>query len=107
MSELDITQRTLIKRSGLSKAVVREIQHHVAERRRSPRTLEALSVALEWPPGHLLALSRGEVPSENVVVRELAAESFSTRLAGIERSLDELHRKLDDLARSQRPGQNE
>jgi hypothetical protein len=51
--ELGWRQRELAERSHVSVAVVREIQRHTVERRRSPRTLEALSVALGWEPEHL------------------------------------------------------
>jgi transcriptional regulator with XRE-family HTH domain len=51
--ELGWRQRELAERSHVSVAVVREIQRHTVERRRSPRTLEALSVALRWEPEHL------------------------------------------------------
>ena len=56
MAELGISQRELIARSHVSKAIVREIQHDVVRRRRSARTLEALSIALDWHPGHLAAV---------------------------------------------------
>ncbi|MCA1606641.1 MAG: XRE family transcriptional regulator, partial [Acidobacteria bacterium] len=52
VNELGWLQRELAKRSHVSQAIVREIQHHVVERRRSPRTLESLSVALGWHPQH-------------------------------------------------------
>jgi transcriptional regulator with XRE-family HTH domain len=48
--ELGWRQRELAERSHVSVAVVREIQRHTVERRRSRRTLEALSVALGWEP---------------------------------------------------------
>jgi transcriptional regulator with XRE-family HTH domain len=51
--ELGWHQRELAERSHVSVAVVREIQRHTVERRRSRRTLEALSVALGWEPEHL------------------------------------------------------
>jgi transcriptional regulator with XRE-family HTH domain len=51
--ELGWRQRELAERSHVSVAVVREIQRHTVERRRSPRTLQALSVALGWDPEHL------------------------------------------------------
>jgi transcriptional regulator with XRE-family HTH domain len=51
--ELGWRQRELAERSHVSVAVVREIQRHTVERRRSPRTLEALSVALGWEPEYL------------------------------------------------------
>lgn len=43
--ELGWRQHELAERSHVSAAVVREIQRHTVERRRSRRTLEALSVA--------------------------------------------------------------
>ena len=42
--ELGWPQRELAERSHVSVAVVREIQRHTVERRRSRRTLEALSI---------------------------------------------------------------
>jgi transcriptional regulator with XRE-family HTH domain len=51
--ELGWRQRELAERSHVSVAVVREIERHTVERRRSPRTLQALSVALGWEPEHL------------------------------------------------------
>ena len=57
--ELGWRQRELAERSHVSVAVVREIQRHTVERRRSPRTLEALSVALGWEPEHLDRVLKG------------------------------------------------
>jgi transcriptional regulator with XRE-family HTH domain len=57
--ELGWRQRELAERSHVSVAVVREIQRHTVERRRSPRTLQALSVALGWEPEHLDRVLRG------------------------------------------------
>ena len=56
--ELGWRQRELAERSHVSVAVVREIQRHTVERRRSPRTLEALSVALGWEPETWTGCSR-------------------------------------------------
>ena len=57
--ELGWRQRELAERSRVSAAVVREIQLHTVERRRSPRTLESLSVALGWEPSRLDSVLRG------------------------------------------------
>ena len=60
MTELGINQRELIERSQVSKATVGELYHNSAQRRRSARTLEALSMALEWHPQHLVSVLRGQ-----------------------------------------------
>ena len=57
--ELGWRQRELAERSHVSAAVVREIRRHTIERRRSPRTLQALSVALGWEPEHLDRVLKG------------------------------------------------
>ena len=62
MNELGLRQRELAERSHVSQAIVRELQHRTVERRRSKRTLEALSLALEWHPGHLSAVLAGRKP---------------------------------------------
>ncbi|MBM7770768.1 DNA-binding XRE family transcriptional regulator [Actinokineospora baliensis] len=54
--ELRLKQRDVAKRSGVSQAIIRELEYNTVERRRSHRTLEALSTALEWPAGHLTAI---------------------------------------------------
>src|SRR5918992_3969662 len=64
VNELGWRQRELAERSHVSQAIVREIQHHTVERRRSARTLEALSTALGWHPQHLAAVLRGRTPPE-------------------------------------------
>ncbi|QUF07057.1 hypothetical protein KCV87_14040 [Actinosynnema pretiosum subsp. pretiosum] len=61
-AELALKQRELATRSGVSLAIVRELQQGKIQRRRNPRTLEALSVALDWHPQHLNALLRGQEP---------------------------------------------
>jgi hypothetical protein len=61
-SELDLRQKDLAERSGVSLAIGREIQQDRIQRRRNPRTLEAPSVALGWHPQHLAAILQGEEP---------------------------------------------
>jgi hypothetical protein len=98
MAELGISQIELVKRSNLSKAIVREVQHNVVQRRRSGRTLEALSIALEWHPGHLAAvLSRRRPPSRGEPhVR--SDDDIAGRLAVIEHQLRELNDKVSGIA---------
>ncbi|GGU47521.1 helix-turn-helix domain-containing protein [Lentzea flava] len=60
--ELAMKQKELAERSGVSLAIVREIQQGRIQRRRNPRTLEALSIALEWHPQHLIAVLQRKTP---------------------------------------------
>jgi hypothetical protein len=95
VSELGWRQRELAERSHVSSAIVREIQRHTVERRRSPRTLESLSVTLGWEPRHLDEVLRGNRPS---LASERAPRiSESSRLGAIERRLDEITQLLVDL----------
>ena len=94
--ELGWRQRELAERSHVSVAVVRELQRHTVERRRSRRTLEALSVALGWEPEHLDRVLRGRArqPGGNTAPDRTALwsrlESVESRLAEILRLLTEL-----------------
>ena len=98
--ELGWRQRELAERSHVSVAVVREIQRHTVERRRSPRTLEALSVALGWEPEYLHRVLKGrsEQPGGHAAP-DLAAvwsrlDSFDVRLAELARLLAELKSQI-------------
>jgi transcriptional regulator with XRE-family HTH domain len=107
VTELGINQAELIERSRVSKATVGELYHNSAQRRRSARTLEALSMALGWHPQHLVAVLRGQrVPdigepvsrSDDDVPGRLAAIEY--RLAQIEARLgviDELSDRLEEI----------
>lgn len=97
VSELGWRQRELAERSRVSQAIVREIQHHVVERRRSSRTLESLSVALGWHPQHLNAVLHGrKPPPADEPVRE-RPDTVWSRLDALEERLDEITERLDDL----------
>lgn len=95
-AELGLRQRDLIERSRLSKAVVGELSRNAAPRRRSARTLEALSTALEWHPQHLSAVLAGREPpaADDPVYRP---DDVPARLAAIERQLREITGRLDEL----------
>lgn len=95
--ELGWRQRDLVERSNVSQAIVREIQHHAVERRRSARTLEALSVALGWHPQHLDAVLHGRRPPE---VDELVSDEVDTmwtRLSSIDGKLGEIADLLREM----------
>ncbi|MGH3907689.1 MAG: helix-turn-helix domain-containing protein [Pseudonocardiaceae bacterium] len=90
MAELGLNQRELIGRSQVSKTVVMEIRRNSTERRRSTRTLEALSTALEWHPQHLIALLQGRrVPAVGEPVSR-SDDDIQGRLAVIEHRLDQI-----------------
>jgi transcriptional regulator with XRE-family HTH domain len=94
MTELGINQRELIERSQVSKATVGELYHNSAQRRRSARTLEALSVALEWHPQHLVAVLRGQrTPNIGEPVSR-ADDDVPGRLAAIEYRLAQIEKQL-------------
>ena len=84
MAELGISQRELIARSHVSKAIVREIQHDVVRRRRSARTLEALSIALDWHPGHLAAVLAERHPPQPGEPAVRSDDDMTGRLAVVE-----------------------
>jgi transcriptional regulator with XRE-family HTH domain len=107
MTELGINQAELIERSQVSKATVGELHHNSAQRRRSARTLEALSMALGWHPQHLAAVLKSQrVPdigepvsrSDDDIPGRLSAIEY--RLAQIEERLgfiDELRDRLEGI----------
>ena len=90
-------QRELAERSHVSQAIVRELQHHTVERRRSPRTLESLSIALGLHPHHLDAVLRGRTPPEAAEPVIDTGDALWSRLDALERRLDEITDRLDDL----------
>jgi hypothetical protein len=97
MTELGLRQCDLVERSRVSKAVVHEIRHNVAQRRRNERTLEALSVALAWHPEHLLATLEGHKPPQ-VGDPAVTDHGVLGHLAAIERRLQETNDKLDQIS---------
>ncbi|GAA3049386.1 helix-turn-helix domain-containing protein [Actinokineospora globicatena] len=93
MNSLKLPQKVLAERSGVSQAVVRELQYNTNERRRSRRTLEALSVALGLHPDHLKSVSLGiePLPVDYVEETELA------KLERIEKQVGLILEKVEGL----------
>jgi transcriptional regulator with XRE-family HTH domain len=60
--ELGLSQAALGLRARLSKQTIGDLENANVRDNRSPRTLEAVSVGLEWHPGHLAAVLVGRVP---------------------------------------------
>ena len=105
-AELALKQRELAEKSGVSLAIVREIQQGRIQRRRNPRTLEALSIALDWHPQHLTAVLTGQNPPEadptaaavdNPVIPLL--NTIIREIRGLRAQLGTLTNRLDDESR--------
>lgn len=98
MTELGINQAELIERSQVSKATVGELYHNSVQRRRSARTLEALSMALGWHPRHLVAVLKGQrVPDIGEPVSR-SDDDVPGRLAAIEYRLTQIETRLGAIA---------
>lgn len=97
VNQLGWRQRELAERSHVSLAIVREIQHRTVERRRSPRTLESLSVALGWHPQHLHAVLHRQPPPALDEPVDDGRNTVWARLDALERRLVEITERLDDL----------
>jgi transcriptional regulator with XRE-family HTH domain len=97
VNELGWRQGELAERSHVSRATVREIQHHIVERRRSARTLEALSTALGWPPQYLDAVLRGRRLPELPQPSNDNGESLRSRMDRFERHLSAITDRLDAI----------
>ena len=97
VDELGLRQRELAERSQVSQAIVREIQQNRIHRRRSTRTLEALSIALEWHPEHLTAVLEDRTPPAASDTATSADDEVRMRLTLIERRLREITSQLDTL----------
>lgn len=98
LAELGMRQRELAERSHVSQAIVRELQHNTAQRRRSARTLEALSVGLAWHPQHLTAVLIGRTPPEPGDPPLAADDDVPARLAVIEHHLRELTERIGEIS---------
>jgi transcriptional regulator with XRE-family HTH domain len=97
-AELGLRQRDLIQRSHVSKAIVGEITRNAVRRRRSARTLEALSAALDWHPQHLTAVLHGRrPPGPGEPVYRFDDEEVPARLAAVESQLREIAERLDGM----------
>ena len=98
LTELDMTQAELTHRAGVALETVRELQLNLRSRRRSPRTLAAVSEALGWPSDHLATIGDGRRPSDpdagDPVLAEL--DAIKDVLTGITTRLDTIERRLAD-----------
>ena len=91
LAELDLTHAAAAQRAGVAPMTFRELVQGT-DRRRSARTLAAVSEALGWAPGHLAAVARGE---DTPATGDLAAE-----LAELRREVRTLRARVDALERN-------
>ncbi|GAA3041202.1 helix-turn-helix domain-containing protein [Actinokineospora globicatena] len=95
LTELSLTQRELATRSLVSQATIRELQYNTIQRHRSPRTLEALSTALQLHPDHLSMVLLGQIPLPSPAATPEEDDHVAARLAAIERRMIEMADALD------------
>lgn len=96
ITELDITQAELVQRSRLAPMTIRELLFNTAPRRRSDRTLAAVSVALGWPEGHLRAIAEGREAAD-VASDPAASGQVLAELADLKESVQAVNARLDAL----------
>ena len=96
LDELDMTQAELAARAGVALMTVRELQHNLTARRRSPRTLAAVSEALGWPSDQIVRILDGQpttdVDADDPVLAEL--DAVKADLRAIVRRLDAIESRL-------------
>ena len=93
MSALDLTQRDLSERSGVSTATLRKIQQG-DDQRRSATTLTAISRALRLPDDHLRRIASGS-PGAGAVAS--AEDRLPERLESVEAQLAQLQERVAAL----------
>lgn len=98
MQTLDMKQVELAEKSKVSLALVRELQRNTAQRRRSKRTLEALSLALGWHPRHLEAVANGRrPPAPGDPDHHEEGDGTSDRISALEEKLDTLSVQVAEM----------
>lgn len=92
MAELDMTQKELVRRSGVSESTIRQVSRNYGPRRRSRHTLEDISKGLQWPGDHLARLlgTSDATPGVDDIMR--------AELAGLRAEIVELREHLATLA---------
>lgn len=95
LSELDLTQAELAARAGVAPETVRELRMNLHPRRRSPRTLSALSEALGWPTDHLSAVAtRGGAAVDGAGISDTELGAITDELSSIATRLNEIASRL-------------
>ena len=98
-ASLGLRQKDLAERSGVSLAIIREIQQNKTQRRRNPRTLEALSVALQWHPQHLGSVLGGIKPPDAGPELASPADPVAAALESMVKEIRGLRAQVGTLTR--------
>ena len=85
LEELGLTQLEAAAKSKVAPATIRELQYNKVPRRRNPRTLQALSEALDWPSDYLSNVLAGTAAKPH------ADEAEDPVLRKLDDVLEELH----------------
>ncbi|EFC85723.1 putative transcriptional regulator, XRE family [Parafrankia sp. EUN1f] len=95
-----MTQKQLADDAGVSTATLRELKKGRADREWQPSTLAKISRALDWHPGHLLAVAQGAPPP--ILVRddrvEAPDEPLLAELRAIREHLERIDAQISKLA---------
>ncbi|HJQ46897.1 MAG TPA: helix-turn-helix transcriptional regulator [Amycolatopsis sp.] len=95
LTELDMTQSELAARAGVAPETVRELRLNLHPRRRSPRTLGALSEALSWPTDHLSTVAtRGSAAVDGAAISDAELGAITDELSSIATRLNEIASRL-------------
>jgi hypothetical protein len=90
--ELGLELRELAARSKVSESILRELRYNTKERKRSARTLSAVSLGLEWPADYLDSVLGG-VPTSSAEPHP----STDERVDSLSRQLDEMKSLLVEM----------
>lgn len=99
-ADLGLSQKELAEESGVSLAIIREIQQDRIHRQRNPRTLEALSVALRRHPQYLAALLERKRPPEGGQAAPIQPDPVLAALNTIVREIRGLRSQIGVLNRN-------
>jgi transcriptional regulator with XRE-family HTH domain len=98
MTDLAITQKELVARSGVSESTIRQLQNNYGPRRRNRHTLEDLSKGLQWPADHLGRILDETKPGAQADV----TDSSQAAIAELRSQVADLASRVEALEHGQR-----
>jgi transcriptional regulator with XRE-family HTH domain len=101
VAELDMTQKDLAVRSGVSESTVRQLMNNYGPRRRARHTLEDVSTGLQWPAAHLARVLDDEKP----IPTQDEGSSLRAEVTELRNQISELADRMATLERSWRTHQ--